>query len=172
MRADNETIGYFTKLAAEKLNVTKSRLRHLTMALEKNGYRFTRNKSNQRIFFQEDMETISQLLDKVKSGFTIDEASKTICRKTDLDHLPASTEYGVVISGNEVSIATEQLRSMVEQVAASAAQQAADQVAQRFTTEFERRIELRDKQLMVHLREVTEAKKRRKGIVFRLFGAK
>lgn len=170
MRADEETIGLFTKLASEKLNITKSKLRHLTMALEKNGYQFTRNKSNQRIFFKEDMETISQLLEKLNTGLTIDDAAKRICDKTDLDHLPAAVEYGLTVSRSEVTLAADQFQAMVEQVAASAAQQAADRVVENFSTEFERRIELRDKQLMSRLREIAESKKQKKGLVARLFG--
>ncbi|WP_262392485.1 hypothetical protein [Sporolactobacillus inulinus] len=60
---------------------------------------------------------------------------------------------------------------MIEQVAASAAEQAANQVMKNFSTELERRIELRDKQLMLRLREMTEEKKRhKKGLFAKILG--
>ncbi|MET1249748.1 hypothetical protein ABWW58_13300 [Sporolactobacillus sp. STCC-11] len=170
MRADEDSIGYFTKLAAENLEITKNKLRHLTMALEKHGYKLTRNKSNQRIYFPEDLVSIRQLLKKVKEGLTIDEAAQGICEKTDLTHLPANVAQDMLLSKGEVTLLPDQFRSVIEEVAASAAEQAADRVVENFSSEFERRIELRDKQLMMRLREASESKRRKKGVVSRLFG--
>ncbi|MCO7126977.1 helix-turn-helix domain-containing protein [Sporolactobacillus shoreicorticis] len=170
MRADEDTIGYFTKLASEKLEITKNKLRHLTMALEKYDYTFTRNKSNQRIYFREDLDKIRQLLEQVKNGLTIDDAAQTICNKTDLSQLPANVAHDLVAGRDEVSLASDEIHAMIEEVAASAAKQAADRVIENFGTEFERRIELRDKQLMMRLREASETKRHKKGLVAKLFG--
>ncbi|MCQ2009177.1 MAG: hypothetical protein ABF629_00015 [Sporolactobacillus sp.] len=170
MRADEDSIGYFTKLASEKLEITKNKLRHLTMALEKYGYLFTRNKSNQRIYFQEDLGTIKQLLEQVKNGLTIDDAAQTICGKKDLSHLPANVAHDLVSEHDVVTLASDEMHAMIEEVAASAAKQAADRVIENFGSEFERRIELRDKQLMMRLREATEAKRHKKGLVAKLLG--
>lgn len=170
MRADEDSIGYFTKLAAEKLTITKNKLRHLTMALEKHGYHFTRNKSNQRIYFSEDLASVKRLLKKVKEGLTIDEAARGICEQTDLTQLPANATQDMHLSQGEVSLPPDQFRSVIEEVAASAAEQAVDRVVKNFSSEFERRIELRDKQLMMRLREASESKKHKKRLVSRLFG--
>ncbi|GEB76101.1 DNA-binding protein [Sporolactobacillus inulinus] len=171
MRAGEESIGFFTKLAAEKLGITKNKLRHLTMALEKHGYQFTRNKSNQRIYFQENLEMIEKLLQKVKNDVTIDEAAQSLCEGKENSYPPAVEETVLPQARRNVFLPDSQIHSMIEQVAASAAEQAANQVMKNFSTELERRIELRDKQLMLRLREMTEEKKRhKKGLFAKILG--
>jgi hypothetical protein len=76
----------------------------------------------------------------------------------------------MVLNQGEVTLPPDQFRSVIEEVAASAAEQAVDRVIENFSSEFERRIELRDKQLMMRLREVSESKRHKKGLVSRLFG--
>ncbi|MCL1632620.1 helix-turn-helix domain-containing protein [Sporolactobacillus sp. CPB3-1] len=170
MRADERSIGYFTKLASEKIGVTKDKLRHLTMGLEKHGYRFTRNKSNQRIYFREDLETIRQLLEKIKAGKTIDKAAQEVCENKKKEQLPAfgSADVDASQTAEEIHMKQSQFHLMIEEVASSAAKHAVDDMINHFSTEFERRIELRDKQLMMQLRETVDEKKRKKNIVTRL----
>ncbi|WP_010631154.1 MerR family transcriptional regulator [Sporolactobacillus vineae] len=177
MRFNRENIGYFTKTVAERLNMTVSKLRRLTVALEKHGYKMSRNKSNQRIYFNKDIRTIEQLTGLLKRGLTIDDAAEQITRGRGF--APGKAEPGdanlinwdePAITPSGIPLSESQFRAMIEQVAATTAQKTADEVISRYDREMQRRIELRDRELVTRLREANEASRKKKHWLTKMIG--
>ncbi|MCI1857067.1 MAG: hypothetical protein LKI80_02790 [Sporolactobacillus sp.] len=174
MGTSRQNIGYFTKTVADRLHISRDKIRRLTQALEKEGYVIRRNRHHQRIYFEADIQAVKQIAEQMKRGRTTEEAAKTITGKfpkpaDDPDHAPAyidweepeKTESGITLSA-------AQFRLMVEQVAAATAEKTADRVMQRVDLEMERRIERRDKELMSRLSEVRKAARKKKNLLTRL----
>lgn len=175
MRSRRENIGYFTKTVSDKLQITLSKLRRLTQALEKQGYTFTRNKSNQRIYFGSDIQTLQQMITKIRKGRTVEAAAgEVLSQNSDMPQTTTEENPSVFewdepeITGSGISLSASQFRLMVEQVAATAAEKTAEEVVRKYDHEMERRIELRDRELMTRLREMSEAGRKKKGWLSRV----
>ncbi|RYL93301.1 hypothetical protein [Sporolactobacillus sp. THM19-2] len=172
--------GYSTRQVVEKLKVTRSKLRRLTLALEKHGYHFPRKKSNQRIYFEQNVQMISQLMLEMKKGKTIDYAAAELCGgpaglpQAELTKaaLHSSGSGTLKLPETEISFSAEQFRLMIEQVAATAAEKTAENVIERYDREMERRIERRDRELVNRLREASEAGVKKNNFFSRFIGRK
>lgn len=181
MAPENGEIGYFTQSVSEKLDVTRSKLRRLTTALEKHGYEMTRNDREQRIYFDKDIEAVHRLLRKMRAGRKIEDAAEEVCGELSIGATREPTDVGSVnqrSTSTQVSpdvrlhLTADQLRLMVEQVAVTTAEKTANKVIEKYDRSVQRRIELRDKELVSRLREVGDGARGRnkKGLVSRLFG--
>jgi DNA-binding transcriptional MerR regulator len=177
MRFNRENIGYFTKTVAERLNMTVSKLRRLTVALEKHGYKMSRNKSNQRIYFNRDIRTIKELTMLLKTGVTIDDAADQVASGKDAAPEKAAPAEIALVNWDEpmvtpsgISLSESQFRTMIEQVAATTAQKTADEVISRYDREMQRRIEQRDRELVTRLREANEASRKKKHWLTKIIG--
>lgn len=177
MRFNRENIGYFTKTVAERLNMTVSKLRRLTVALEKHGYKMSRNKSNQRIYFIRDIQTLEQLTLLLKRGITIDDAANQLTQSnTSVQGEADPVDVAVVnweapvTTPSGISLSESQFRAMIEQVAATTARKTADEVISRYDGEMQRRIELRDRELVTRLREANEASRKKKHWLTKIIG--
>lgn len=177
MRFNRENIGYFTKTVAEQLGITVSKLRRLTVALEKQGYKMSRNKSNQRIYFSRDIQMIERLIALLKKGITIEDAANQLSREGEsAPAKPKSVDVTVVnweepmMTPSGISLSESQFRAMIEQVAATTAQKTADEVMTRYDREMQRRIELRDRELVTRLREASEAGRKKKHWLTKMIG--
>lgn len=169
--------GCFTKQTADKLRVTRSKLRRLTMALEKHGYIFSRNKTNQRVYYERDVQAIARLMAEMKKGKTIEYAAAEMCGKTvgvpDVipgADVPDSVRQPSGPPETDITFSVEQLRLMIEQVAASTAEKTADRVIEKYDREMEMRIERRDRELVNRLREASETGRKKKGLLSKFFG--
>lgn len=181
MAPENGEIGYFTQIVSEKLDVTRSKLRRLTTSLEKHGYVMTRNDREQRIYFDKDIQAIQRLLGKMRDGRKIEDAAGEVCGEMSIGAAKEPTDVGrveqcstrvQVSSDVRLQLTADQLRLMVEQVAATTAEKTANKVIEKYDRSMERRIELRDKELVSRLREIRDGargKKHKKGLVSRLF---
>lgn len=175
MRSGRENIGYFTKTVSDKLQITLSKLRRMTLALEKKGYVFTRNKSNQRIYFDSDIMAVQRMITLMRRGHTIEtSAGEVVNQRSATPELrteenPSLFEWEEPeITETGISLSASQFRLMVEQVAATAAEKTAEEVVQKYDREMERRIELRDRALVTRLREISETGRRRRGWLSRM----
>jgi hypothetical protein len=177
MRFNRENIGYFTKTVAEQLDITVSKLRRLTVALEEQGYKLSRNKSNQRIYFSKDIQMIGRLIALLKKGKTIEDAANQLAGEGESVAAEAQPVDVTVVNWDEpvvtpsgISLSESQFRTMIEQVAATTAKKAADEVMSRYDREMQRRIELRDRELVTRLREASEAGRKKKHWLTKMIG--
>lgn len=53
--------GIFSKEVATSLDISTSNLRKWSLLLEESGYVFERNKKNQRIYYNRDVNALSQM---------------------------------------------------------------------------------------------------------------
>jgi hypothetical protein len=143
----------------------------------------TRNDREQRIYFDKDIEAIDRLLKKMRDGRKIEDAAGEVCGELSLRTAEESagtdsvrkqpTSTSVQVSRDvRMQITADQLRLMVEQVAATTDGKNGQQGRWEYDRSMERRIELRDKELVSRLREVREnaGGRNKKGLVSRLFG--
>lgn len=181
---ENEEVGYYTQTVAEQLNLTGNQLRHMSAALERHGYRFERNKRRFRIYFEQDMRAIRQLQHKMSEGKNADEAAGEVCAEIGAGASEIGDEVAAdpraplpqtrEVRMNGVRMTADQLRMMVEEVAATTAEQTAGRVIEKYGKAIERTIAIRDKQLVSRLREANELarEKNRKGWLSRMFGSR
>lgn len=181
MKTAKGTTYYFTKDVLKKLNITRNRLRGLTTAIEKQGRRFQRNKNNQRLFFEEDVQLLSALQNETRQGALLEEAADKLCgKKNKIAALPInmsatpSDEVPILpaqrLAAQTIALTEEQFRLVVEQVAVSAAEKTAEHVIKKYDHEIEQMIERRDRELMNRLREASERGSKKKWL-FRVLGA-
>ncbi|MCT9858228.1 MerR family transcriptional regulator [Priestia megaterium] len=68
---------YWTKEVAERLNIGESTLRKWCLALEENGYQFTKGQRGVRAFLERDIEVLAKMKTVLNEvGTTLDEAIK------------------------------------------------------------------------------------------------
>ncbi|MFT8316773.1 MAG: hypothetical protein ABF651_00720 [Sporolactobacillus sp.] len=175
MKAARGETGCSTKHVYEKLNVTRSKFRRLTTALEQQGYIFTRNRNNQRIFFEKDIQLFTHLLEETRRGTLLDDAAKAVCGNTHSSELAPTPPVNPLVPAQQIAESTlalsaDQFRLVVEQVAATAAEKTAELVVRKYDREMERMIERRDRELVNRLRELSETG-RKKRWLFRMLGS-
>ncbi|RYL88856.1 hypothetical protein EWI07_13525 [Sporolactobacillus sp. THM7-4] len=182
MPPENRDIGYFTSTVSQKLKMTKSKLRRMTLALERNGYKMTRNHRGQRIYFENDMQAILRLQEKIKKSATIDDAAGEVCLEMNHEEMPENREMqgqdeqksGSVVRLNpdeRMPFLTKQIHLMINEVAAATAEETAARVVEKINRGIDRSIEQRDKELVARLRESSESftERHRKGWLSKLF---
>ncbi|WP_062106615.1 hypothetical protein [Bacillus niameyensis] len=147
----------FSSEAAKTLRIGVSTLRKYAALLESKGYVFGRGANNGRIFQQNDLTLIMNMMEKIDAeGLTLDEAAEyvigdsTQIKKIEKQEAEDFSEFLAQIKDLEVQQATltEMNRNLVKQVAI-------------LTEKIEERE--RDKQLF-QLIEESRKKRKRKGI--------
>lgn len=166
MRTAKGTTIFYTKDVLKALGISRNKLRGLTTAIEKQGRRFQRNKTNQRLFHESDLVLLRQMLQAGRDGVLLDEAAQQFCQQEDG---PQQSEVAASLfpeasaadfpSGPNIApaiaLTEEQFRLVVEQVAASAAEKTAEKVAKKYDSAIEKMIERRDRELISRLREAS-----------------
>ncbi|GMG76990.1 DUF3967 domain-containing protein [Trichococcus sp. K1Tr] len=79
---DHTEMAYTTKEVSKTLNVVDSTIRKWCLSLEKNGYTFTKNEHNQRLFLERDLVVLRHYQTMVKeNNFSMDNAGMVIAAK-------------------------------------------------------------------------------------------
>lgn len=155
----------FTSGAAKALGLGVSTLRNYAVILESKGYTFERGSNNGRIFKEEDLERIKEMIDRIaEDSLTVDQAAGMIAaaygnREVNQADVEAEPEQKLEIGQlfEKIALLEEQHVKMAE-----ANQNLATQV-ERLTEKMEERE--RDQALFERM-ENARNKKKRKGMAF------
>jgi DNA-binding transcriptional MerR regulator len=179
---------YWAKEVAEALQISDSTLRKWCIALEKNGYEFTRGTNNSRAFVERDIIVLRRMKELVQGrGVTVEHAANAVISSVETDtrttgvHEANEVKEVAVRDSQEVVISTELLKQILER---QERLEALNQELLRRLDEQQRyineRLERRDQQLMEAMRQVQETQrliatsqeeaKQKRGLIARLFG--
>jgi DNA-binding transcriptional MerR regulator len=177
---------YWAKEVADALQISDSTLRKWCLALEKNGYQFTRGTNNSRAFVERDIIVLRRMKELIQNrGVTVEHAASTVISSVEADTRTTGvreTNEVAVRGDQDVVISGELLKQLLER---QERLEALNQELLRRLDEQQKyineRLERRDRRLMEALRQVQEtqrliaasqeeAKKQKRGLIARLFG--
>ncbi|MBS4178629.1 hypothetical protein [Lederbergia citrea] len=149
----------FSSEAAKSLGIGVSTLRKYAAILEARGYGFERGTNNGRIFRQDDLTLLSQMIEKItKDGITVEQAAEEASEAT-----PHKSKV-VATQSQDLSQFIEQIKGLeLQQASLTEMNEALVKQVERLAEKIEERE--RDQQLFQRL-EDSRNKKKRKGIAF------
>lgn len=124
---NGENFGYFSKTVSERLGVSTDTLRSWSLKLEAVGVEFKRNERKQRIYLEKDIRALKNMKELLDLQQPLDEVSKIIAEKIkkslfNKDKTEKNAEITAsVIRDNNVQITLQEIRKMMIEVAAAAA---------------------------------------------------
>ena len=147
--------GMFAKELSLNLDINTNTLRRWAIELEEQGYEFSRNDKNQRIYYERDILALSdfqKIIDKTQS---LENTAKAVVAKVN-DKKNAETMLGVIENNNDKMVfSKEELDELINRVADEAVERAAEHLSRKFMDV----IEQRDKQIVHNLTETMEQKR-------------
>lgn len=179
MNAINE-YGYFSKEVALKVDINASTLRQWCLLIEKEGYEFTRNDKEQRIFYERDINLLFEIKKQIEKTRNREDAIKTVVsRYLGMDN----AEKLISVREDEhvnITISADELKKMIEESVATAVEKEREAMFKAFENKMNDVIERRDMQLVKQLNDSMEQKKletaaaieeeKKKGFWKRVFG--
>lgn len=126
---NSEDFGYFSKTVSEQLGVSTDTLRSWSLKLESVGVEFKRNERKQRTYFEKDIRAFKNMKELLDLQQPLDEVSKIIAEKIEkglFDKLEIENNAEImpsVIQENNAQITLEEIKKMMMQVAATAAEE-------------------------------------------------
>jgi len=176
---------YWAKEVADALQISDSTLRKWCLALEKNGYQFTRGTNNSRAFVERDIIVLRRMKELIQNrGVTVEHAASAVISSVEADTRTTGvheTNEVAVRNDHDVVISVELLKQLLER---QERLEALNQELLRRLDEQQKyineRLERRDRRLMEALRQVQETqrlmaasqeetKKQKKGLIARFF---
>jgi DNA-binding transcriptional MerR regulator len=136
--------GIFAKEVALHLNVNTNTLRRWAIELEEQGYMFSRNDKNQRIYYKHDILALSDFQKMIKKTQSLEITAKAIAtRVNDKENTEKMLSVMEEPRGN-IAFTIDEFDDLIRQIAGDAAEKTADHLSQKFTNIMEQR----DRKLM------------------------
>ncbi|MEX3625872.1 DNA-binding protein [Viridibacillus arvi] len=110
MEMENE-FGYFSKDVSIELEITASTLRRWSIELEKEGYSFSRNDRNQRIYFERDYSAFKELKKLLANSVPVSDAIKAIA-STDFEK--KCVDQTLTVHSDIMRLTKRELREIVK----------------------------------------------------------
>ena len=149
------TYGMFAKEVALNLGVNTNTLRRWAIELERQGYNFSRNDKNQRIYYERDILVLFKFQKVIEKTQSLENTAKTVVERLD-DKENAEKMLGVIEESNvKVVFSKDELEEFANRIAAEAVERAAEHLSQKFLDV----IEQRDRKLMQNLTQTMEQKR-------------
>ena len=179
--------GTLSKEVAIHLNINPNTLRRWSLELEKYEYIFERNNKDQRIYYERDIQALSELKIILDSGQSMENATKLIATKHK-ERKNAEKTLSVIVNNEEndekIALSKRELKSMIESAVEQTVMKAIEQEREAMFKAFELKmsdtIERRDRVLMQSINQTMEEKRleiaaaqeeeKKKGFFARLFG--
>jgi len=147
--------GMFAKELALNLEINTNTLRRWAIELEEQGYEFSRNDKNQRIYYERDIVTLSDFQKIIEKTQSLENTAKAVVSKVN-DKKNAEKMLSVIeVNRDKIVFSKEELDELINKVANEAAERAAEHFSQKFMDV----IEQRDRKLMHNLTESMEQKR-------------
>lgn len=154
--------GTLSKEVAINLGVNPNTLRRWSLELEKHKYIFERNNKDQRIYYERDIQALSDLKIILDKGQSMENATKAIATSLkDLEN--AKKTLSVIINEQENSdkyaLSKRELESVVEKAVTRAIEQEREAMFKAFEMKMSNTIEQRDRMLLQSINQTMEEKR-------------
>lgn len=147
--------GMFAKELSLNLDINTNTLRRWAIELEEQGYEFSRNDKNQRIYYERDILALSDFQKIIEKTQSLENTAKAVVAKVK-DKKNAESMLGVIEnSKDKIVFSKEELDELINRVADEAVERAAEHLSRKFMDV----IEQRDKQIVHNLTETMEQKR-------------
>ena len=147
--------GMFAKELSLNLDINTNTLRRWAIELEEQGYEFSRNDKNQRIYYERDILALSDFQKIIEKTQSLKNTAKAVVSKIK-DKKNAESMLGVIQnSKDKIVFSKEELDELINRVADEAVERAAEHLSRKFMDV----IEQRDKQIVHNLTETMEQKR-------------
>ena len=146
--------GMFAKELSLNLDINTNTLRRWAIELEEQGYEFSRNDKNQRIYYERDILALSDFQKIIEKTQSLEITAKAVVSKVN-DKKNAEMMLGVIEdSKDKIVFSKEELDDLINRVADEAVERAAEHFSQKFMDV----IEQRDRKLIHNLTQTMEQK--------------
>lgn len=147
--------GMFAKELSLNLDINTNTLRRWAIELEEQGYEFSRNDKNQRIYYERDILALSTFQKIIEKTQSLENTAKAVVAKVN-DKKNAESMLGVIENNKDkIVFSKEELDELINRVADEAVERAAEHLSRKFMDV----IEQRDKQIVHNLTETMEQKR-------------
>ena len=147
--------GMFAKELALNLEINTNTLRRWAIELEEQGYAFSRNDKNQRIYYQRDIVALSDFQKIIEKTQSLENTAKAVVSRAN-DKNNAEKMLSVIEENKDKIVFTkEELNELINRVA----DEAAERATEHFSRKFMDVIEQGDRKLMHDLTETMEQKR-------------
>lgn len=147
--------GMFAKELALNLEINTNTLRRWAIELEEQGYEFSRNDKNQRIYYERDIVALSSFQKIIEKTQSLENTAKAVVSKVN-DKKNAEKMLSVIeVDKDKIVLSKEELDELINKVANEAVERAAEQFSRKFMDV----IEQRDRKLIHNLTETMEQKR-------------
>lgn len=128
-------LGLFSKQVALNLGISPNTLRRWCLELEKQNYEFERNENEQRIFYDRDIVTLSEVQKLLNQRQSMESATKAVAIKFK-DKKNAEIMMSVIDEKSDIiTLSKTQLQEMLDQ----AAEQGSNLALEKFNSTIEQR---------------------------------
>lgn len=146
--------GLFSKEVALNLDINPNTLRRWSLELEKEGYEFTRNDKDQRIYYDRDMLVLTDFQKMIEKTQSLENAAKAVVKRAQ-DKKNAEKMLSVIVQEDDkMAFTKEELEELLKKTAEETAARTAEHLLQKFNDSLEQR----DRQLMQGIRQTFEEK--------------
>lgn len=147
--------GMFAKELALNLEINTNTLRRWAIELEEQGYEFSRNDKNQRIYYERDIVALSSFQKIIEKTQSLENTAKAVVSKVN-DKKNAEKMLSVIeVDKDKIVLSKEELDELINKVA----NEAVERAAEHFSRKFMDVIEQRDRKLIHNLTETMEQKR-------------
>lgn len=146
--------GMFAKELSLNLDINTNTLRRWAIELEEQGYEFSRNDKNQRVYYERDILALSDFQKIIGKTQSLENTAKAVVSKVN-DKKNAEKMLGVIEdSKDKIVFSKEELDDLINKVADEAAERTAEHLSRKFMDV----IEQRDRKLIHNLAQTMEQK--------------
>ncbi len=146
--------GMFAKELSLNLDINTNTLRRWAIELEEQGYEFSRNDKNQRIYYERDMLALSDFQKIIEKTQSLENTAKAVVSKVN-DKKNAEKMLSVIEDRKDkIVFSKEELDDLINRVADEAVERAAEHISRKFMDV----IEQRDRKLIHNLTQTMEQK--------------
>jgi DNA-binding transcriptional MerR regulator len=154
--------GTLAKEVALHLGVNPNTLRRWSLELEKRHYLFERNAKGQRIYYERDIQALSECKMILNNGGSMENAVTAVAAKF-IEQKNAQKTLGVILDEREndenVALSTRDLEAMIDSAVQKAVEQEREAMFQALELKMNEAIEQRDRMLMQSMNQKIEEKR-------------
>jgi DNA-binding transcriptional regulator YhcF (GntR family) len=150
--------GSFSKEVAISLEINPNTLRRWSLELEKQGYSFSRNEKDQRIYYDRDILTLNDFRKLLEKTQSLENAAKAAVKRAS-DKVNAEKTLSVIgEESDKITLSKEHLEELIERSVKKAVEEEREAMFKIFEHKMNSMIESRDSMLMESIRTAQETK--------------
>lgn len=150
--------GSFSKEVAISLDINPNTLRRWSLELEKQGYVFSRNEKDQRIYYDRDILTLNTFRGLLEKTQSLENAAKAAVKRAKDKDNAEKTLSVIGKNSDKITLSKEDLQELIERSVKKAVEEEREAMFKAFEHKMNSMIESRDSVLMESLRTAQETK--------------